>query len=353
MGTTTIVAKGNFLKSKQIGLLGVLVSTLAIYFIVSQINITALGESLVQARYIYVIPAVLLLVLGLVTRAARWRALLSGALPLARSFSIMNVSYLVNGILPLRIGELARVYLAARYEPSVPMLRTASTIIVERLLDLLAVLILLGVALTAGSVPAELRAAAAVAVPVVIAGFLLLIFFSRQRNLAHRLSARFFPPERLVGQRISQWLDHFLDGLIPLTQPRALLQTFFWTALSWGFSTAAGYILMFAFYEEGSWAVACLYIAAASFAIAVPAVPGNLGSYELSILLALSASGYGEPRNTAAAFALVVHGVNLGLYAVVGLIGFVQEGISFGQLSRNVREMRQNYAVTQDIGSRE
>lgn len=349
----TRLVKDVLLKRWQLGLLGALVSILAIYFIISQIDLAALGSALSQARYIYVVPSVLLLFLGLVTRALRWRVLLSRALPLRRAFSILNVSYLVNGILPLRIGELARIYLATRHDPPVPMLKTASTVIVERLLDLLAVLVLLGLALAVGTVPDELRAVGVVAVPMVIVGFMVLLFFAKQRNLAHRLLALVFGSERPLAKQLSSWLDHFLDGLAPLTNFAALLQTLFWTAISWGFSTAAGYILMFAFYDQGSWSAACLYIAAASFAIAVPAVPGNLGSYELSILLALGATGYGEPESTATAFALVVHGVNLALYAVVGLVGFLQEGISLGQLSQSVREMRQSYVTAQDAVSGE
>ena len=88
------------------------------------------------ARYIYVLPTVVFLLLGLVTRAFRWQVLLSGDLPIGRTFSIMNVAYLVNGVLPLRIGEVARIYLATRATPPVPPMKTASTIIVERLLDL-------------------------------------------------------------------------------------------------------------------------------------------------------------------------------------------------------------------------
>jgi len=71
------------------------------------------------------------------------------------------------------------------------------------------------------------------------------------------------------------------------------------------------------------------------------------------MLLALGAVGYGEPRDTATAFALVVHGLNLGLYALMGIIGFIQEGISLGQLSQGVREMRQQRTVTQDVVSTE
>jgi uncharacterized membrane protein YbhN (UPF0104 family) len=134
---------------------------------------------------------------------------------------------------------------------------------------------------------------------------------------------------------------HFLDGLLPLAKPRALFQALVWTVLSWGFSVVAGYILMFAFYPQASWTATCLYIAAAAFAIAVPAVPGNLGPYEGSIILALGAMGFGQPSETVTAFAIVVHGVNLAVHATTGMIGFIQEGISLEQLSQGVREMRQ------------
>ena len=342
------------MKRWQIGLLGAIISILAIYFIVRQIDLNALTHALARAHYVYVIPAILMLIAGLLTRAIRWRVLLSGGLPLNRAFSISNVAYLANSILPLRMGEVVRAYLATRVDPPIPVLKSASTIIVERLLDLLALVVLLGLALAGGVLPAELRAASAFTVPLVVVGFLVLVFLSRQRTLAHRILVWGVGrlPIKQSAQSLSQWLDHFLDGLAPLTQPGALFLALFWTAVSWGFSLAAGYILMLAFYQQASWVATCLFIAAASLVIAIPAVPGSIGPYELSILLALGAVGYSE-RDTATAFALVVHGLNLGLYAVMGIIGFIQEGISLRQLSRGVQEMRQQRMVTQDVVSTE
>ena len=82
-----------------------------------------------------------------------------------------------------------------------------------------------------------------------------------------------------------------------------------------------------------------LYIAAAAFAIALPAVPGNIGTYEASILLALSAMGY-EQSDTAVAFAVMVHAVNVIVHSATGVLGFIREGISLTQLSQGVRQMQ-------------
>lgn len=333
------------------GLLGVFVSALAIYLIFRQIDLPTLGRAFAEARYIYVIPAVVVLIIGQATRALRWQVLLSGGLSLHRAFSITNISYLVNAVLPLRMGEVARVYLATRADPPVPVLKSASTIIVERLLDLLAVVVLLGLVLAIGPLPDELRKVAVIMLPIVVIGFLGLVFLSKQRSLAHRILAAITDrlPSVIAERPLTEWLDHFLDGLMPLTQPRALFLALFWTAVSWGFSIVAGYILMLAFFDQASWVATCLFIAAASLAIAVPAVPGSLGPFELSVVLALSATGYADQPDTVAAFALVVHGVNLIMFSIVGIIGFIQEGISLGQLSQGVQEMRQGRMVTKDV----
>ncbi len=328
----------------RIGIPGIIISLVAIWFIVTQIDLTLFLEALRTARYVYLVPCVLFLLLGLVTRARRWQVLLNDALVLPRAFRIMNVAYLVNGVLPLRIGEVVRVYLASHGEKSVPIPQTTSTIIVERLLDLLAVVVMMLMALSVAPVPAELQRAGMISAGIAISGFLLLVLLAANRNFLHRLLDQVLgkakQEQNSLWQRfpLRQWLDQFLDGLMPITQPRKLLSVCGWTALSWVLSTIAGYWLMFAFFEQGDIATTMLYIAAAAFAIALPAVPGNVGTYEASILLALVAMGYPQSGATLA-FAVMVHAVNVFVHASTGVIGFIQEGVSLGQLRTGVQQM--------------
>lgn len=332
----------NVLRHWRIGLLGLGVSVLALYVIFSQLDLRLLGEALRSARYIYLLPSVLFVLLGLMARAVRWQALLSEGLPLGRAFSILNVAYFVNGVLPLRIGEVARAFLASRADPPVPMMKSASTIIVERLLDVLAVLVILGLALINAPLIEELRSLALFFTPAVIVGFAVLLLLAWQRDFALKAAAALTGRVALLRRlRLVDWLAHFLDGLVPLTQPARLAKVLVWTTIAWTFSLASGFVLMYAFFDAGDWTVTALFTVSASFAVAVPAVPGNLGTYELSILLALGAMGYGEPASTATAFAVVVHAVNLAMNALLGIIGFIQEGISLEQLSQGVRGLQQ------------
>lgn len=324
------------------GLLGVIVSFAAIVFILQQIDLSQLQTALSQARYSYVLPCVLLLLLGLVTRAFRWRVLLDDALPLWRTFNIMNIAYLVNGVVPLRIGELARVFLASqgkRY--SVPVFKATSTIITERLLDLLAVVVMALIALGLSPLPASGQRTALVMGAVAVVGFAVLVGLAAQRTRTEALLG--YLVERIpLLQRfdVQRWAAHFLDGLAPLTRPYALFAAVSWTAVSWIVSIGAGYVLMLAFYDTASVATTMLYISSAAFAIALPAVPGNLGTYEASIVGALALMGYAID-GTAVSFAVMVHAVNLFVHIATGMLGLASEGISLRQLSHGVSKMQQ------------
>lgn len=329
-----------FWKRWRILILGAVVSLAAILIIRSQMNLDQLSTAFAHARYGYLLPAALLVVIGLGFRALRWRALLNDTLPLPRAFSILNVAYLVNGLLPFRAGEVVRAYLATRADPPIPVLTSASSIIVERLLDLLAVLVIMAMALFAAPLPVELRGAALFFAPLTVIGFVVLIALSNQRAFAYRLLDGLIARVPALGRfNLRVLAGHFLDGLMPLTRPRLAARALLLTAISWAFSLATGYILMFAFYDRGSWAAVCLFTAFASFSVAVPAVPGNVGTYEASILLALGALGFGQPLEVATAFAVMVHAVNLLMNILLGIIGFIQEGMTFQLLSQGMRGM--------------
>ena len=329
----------------RIGLLGLAVSVIAIYFILSQIDLAATWEALRSARWVYALPCAVLIAIGLFTRALRWRALLDGVLPLNRAFHILNVAYLANGVLPLRLGELARAYLASRADAQASIPLVLGTVVVERLLDLLSVLGLIALAASV-ALPGELGAAALAVAPLSFIGLIVLVIAATRRDLALRSVAWIAARVPLLRRLdIAHLLDDFLKGLAPLTQPAAFASIVGWSVVSWFFSIAAGYVIMLAFYPQGDWAASALFIAAASLAIAVPAAPGSLGAYEASIVLALGAfAAYGTPVETAAAFALVVHGLNLFMYAALGALGLLREGITLGQLARGVSEAREQKA---------
>lgn len=322
--------------------LGTLVSGVVIVLIARQLDLELLWESLRTANYAWVIPAAVLAALGLYTRAIRWQVLLGGGLRMSRTFHVMNIAYMLNAVLPMRLGEVARAWLASRGEDGVPFFHTASTIVVERLLDLLAVAVFLAIGLVVGPVPDVLRTTGLITTVLALGGFLFLVLLAAKRSWATALF------EAVAGRlpvlkdsplrpRLRMMFDHLLDGLQPIARIGSLSSVLVWTLISWGVSFLTGVVLMLVIYPQADAVATLLFIASASFAVALPAVPGNVGPYEGSILLALGALGYtATPEGLAAgtAFAIIVHATNLGVNSALGIIGMLAEGVSLSQITQ-------------------
>lgn len=324
-------------------LIGVIISAVALAYLLRR-DLSGVRDELAGAHYWAVIPCFALSIVGLWLRSLRWRVLLDYRLSPTHSFHILNVSYLINGVLPLRVGELVRAVLAARVDPPVRILTSLSTVLVERLLDVLAVLVLLGLVLILLPVRLEIGVMGAALGVGSVVGVVALAVFAARPTWAHYLlekGGRVVP--LLRRSQMHNWLDHLLDGIKPLASARATLLLAGWTAVSWFFSVAAGYVLLYAIFDHPTWAASMAMVALAAFVIAVPAVPGSLGPFEAAVAFGLAGAGLVEEASDApsVAFALLVHVVNLLTYVSMGLIGLWAEDVGLGEVTRAARQLRE------------
>ncbi|MCY4018558.1 MAG: lysylphosphatidylglycerol synthase transmembrane domain-containing protein [Chloroflexi bacterium] len=305
--------------------------------LVSRVDLEALLSTLLSADYRFLVISLLIFMLGLFARALRWQSLLGGQLPLHRAFNIMNIAYLVNGVIPLRIGDVTRLFLTVRANKQIPFMYTGSTILVEKLLDVLGVALLAMFATVAAPVSAELRYLAILGAIFSLSGFAALLIMARWRGFTvyaiGRVSNALPLPAGLKPDKLAR---EFLDGLQPLLEFAPLARALIWTAVSWLLSVITNYVLLLAFFDQGDWVAVMFSIASASFAIAIPLVPGNLGAFEFSIVVAFTLLGHNE-LDKITAFALAVHAQNILVYIVTGGLGLIFEGVSLTQLRSRVQ----------------
>ncbi|MDE2857215.1 MAG: lysylphosphatidylglycerol synthase transmembrane domain-containing protein [Chloroflexota bacterium] len=310
--------------------------------LVSRVDLEALLSTLLSADYRFLVASLFFFMSGLFTRALRWQGLLRGQLPLQRAFNIMNIAYLVNGVIPLRIGEVARLFLTTRANKQIPFMQTGSSILVERLLDVLGVALLAMIATAAAPVSAELRQLAMLGAIFSLSGFAALLILARWRGFTDKVIRGISNALPLLeGLKPEQLAREFLDGLQPLLEAAPLARALIWTAISWLLSVITNYVLMLAFFDQGDWVAIMFSIASASFAIAIPLVPGNLGAYEFSIVVAFTLLGHRE-LDKITAFALAVHAQNILVYIATGGLGLIFEGISLTQLRTHAGQLHQN-----------
>lgn len=101
-------------------------------------------ESLKNARYIYLIPIILMAILSHWSRAVRWKLMLEpmGYHPsTANTFYATLTGYFGNNFVP-RAGEIMRCTMLSKYE-KVPFTKALGTVITERLFDFISYLVVI------------------------------------------------------------------------------------------------------------------------------------------------------------------------------------------------------------------
>lgn len=315
--------------------LGLAVSVFTLWLALRGNDLSKIGAELQSGNYLYVIPGILLMVLALIARIFRWRFLLANRISTMHSFHITNIAYLLNVLLPLRLGEIARAFLTTRLTPPLSIFTSFSSIVVERLLDLLAVLIIVVIAVMIAPVPQQIIAAAMATGVLAFVGLAVLAILAVRRDLAHRILDvvdRILPFVERLGLRHT--MDRLLDGIEPLGSIRGMIGAVGWTVVSWFFSILAVYVLFFVFFDHATWLAALLVLAGAALAVALPAMPGNVGPFELAVMAGLAGAGFAQGQSERAfAYALLIHVANVLVYIVMGMIGLQAEKITLGELT--------------------
>ncbi len=309
-----------------------LVSALFLWLALRNVPLAEVAANLGRADVGWLAITLLILAITLWTRAVRWRGLLGWRISLMEAFHIVNISFLMNQ-LPLRAGEVARSLLAGRV--GVPVFTAAASILVERLLDTLFVVLLLALSLAnLPSAPPIAAQTASIFGVLAVVGLGLLLVFARYPHWARALLAfmeRLLPILRRLP--LGRLLEHILDGLQTLTNPRQAAHTLFWTGVAWGMSWVSFYTMHRALgiTDIDLWLSAAISLSLASFSIALPLSMAALGPFEAAIKLTGDMMGI-EP-SLSAALGFLAHGMTVFAYIIGGTIGLVRLGVSLGEVT--------------------
>jgi glycosyltransferase 2 family protein len=252
-----------------------------------------------------------------------------------------NIGYLVTNLFPFRLGELARSYIAGTDpENGISLTQAISSVVLERMLDVLIIVLLFAAAVPfAPSLPDEMQAAGTLLGILAAGGFMVVLvaalYRSRTVGLVRWLLTKVGRPDS------DTWLartEAFLDGFGALTRWQLLLPVLGLSALVWGVIILAYYGGLRGFWPDASLAAALFALCAAGFGISAPSSPGFVGVFHGAIVLGLSV--FPVSTEQALAFALVYHAVMYLIIIALGLISLSQSGQSLGATVAAVRNLR-------------
>ena len=276
-------------------LIGVLFSAVCLVVLFRLINLKDLLESLTRFQWLYLIFSVASLSFGYAMRILRWSIMLR-ATGSAISFAECSAPFLgsiaLNNILPLRLGDVVRALVFPR-SMGIKRVTATSSLIMERLIDLMSLLSCFAIglfAIQAITIPAELKSTAltlsvfgAVALSL---GFLCSAKLSRLFNgLAHKRG------RHVKLGAMYHTVGGLFEGFNSMSRPKVLFGILIISMLVWIGEAGIFYFV--------------LVMSLATLSTLVPSSPGYVGPFHLAAFTAVSLVG--GTASQAGSYAVIVH----------------------------------------------
>lgn len=340
-------------KKNILFILSIIISIACSWLFARKIEWSLLVNALRQANYWFVIPTLVFSMLIYLVRAFRWQGLLSHIkqIHVINLLSITFIGFMANNVLPARVGEALRPFLLYKKE-DVKFSTAVATVIVERIFDMLGLIILTVIVIallphpSGNHHPHMVQAVsgrmdgiresiipslkkwtevfAGVGVLTIASLFLVVIkpdFFKKIL-----LDVCFFLPHK-AKDRILGFYDTFVHGLKILENKSLTVWMLVLSLVIWVLSGAEIYLLGFSFNMHLPFMGACLVAICLALAIALPQAPGYIGVFHIAVLKSLDIFGIQTPA--AQSYAIVLWAIGVFPSTIVGFLFLWREGIAF------------------------
>jgi uncharacterized protein (TIRG00374 family) len=276
---------------------GLAVSVAMVWWAFHKYRLIDIWHQMLTAHPVPLLLAVFLATLPFALRVPRWQLLLRqddggkvAPMPMWRAISI---GFAANNVLPLRAGEVLRVMAITRLAP-VSFGSALSSLAIERVLDALMMILLLGAALVAshfppdltlgGTTPIRVFAARIGAACLAVLAAAVIAAWQRQRTLQ---LVRWILPHNKVGYVLHTFAERVLLGLDALRDFRRAAPVIAWTLVIWLVNAAAFYAVFRAFDFEVGFMGALILQGVLMIGIAIPQGPGFVGTFQLAFAATL------------------------------------------------------------------
>lgn len=305
---------------------GAVISLFCLWFAFKDVDFHALSRSLDHVGWGWVVSSMLLGYFGLVIRSFRWSYLLPMS-PNVRFTNLLSATFIgmmANNILPARVGEVVRAWLLGRRE-GVPVPEALGSIVLERLLDVIAALVILGGCLALSPDLGDrasglLERAGSLVFAIALVAIILLSVLARCRTAVLQWGQR--RTSRMTATWARRGMDgfeKFVQGLDGLRGGRQIATLAVLSLLIWAISIASFQMVAEGLSLQVSPIQMSLVFVIVLFGVAIPSAPGFVGTFHGFCVAGLTMVAGMEPT-PAATFATLVHGTQWLAVTVAGFL---------------------------------
>nr|EES51874.1 MAG: conserved hypothetical protein 374 [Leptospirillum ferrodiazotrophum] len=316
------------------------ISGVALFFALRHVSLKSLGHILWKGHYGWLIPATFLLLAIYGVRALFWRQTLSVTRKVSYPplYSSIVVGFMANSILPFRAGEMVRALYARRLE-NLPLPLLLSTILIERLFDLVSLSLLLFLYLVFGGQGVGGKSL------WIIGGtaglFLALVALVYGRLLVVRMLERTVVPltrGHRLARKLVKTAEQALHGLSSITSPILLVRLFLTSLAIWGLTLILTWFTLITFdVTQNPVRVTLAFLVFTNLAMLIPSSPGGIGVFQLAAVYALSP--FHVPADRAVALSLVNQGLFISVTGILGYVFVTRSHVSLASMQHQALEI--------------
>jgi len=284
-----------------------------------------LPNDLAHANPLLLLAAFVVFYSGFPIRGLRWATLVRQSgfkLGLRDATEILFLSWLVNCLVPAKLGDVYRAWLL-KINSTVSLSRTFGTVFIERILDLFSIVslgLMAGFVSFRNGLPGDVQIVFAIGVVFVL---VLALGLLTLRNFGRRIILRLPLPHRVL-----ELYDRFEEGVFSSMDLRTLPRLVVLTGLAWGTEAMRLYLVVQAFgFQDAHLGISGAFFVAlsASLLTAVPLTPAGIGFVESGVVGLLTIV-YNVPQTEALAITLVDRVISVLSIILIGSIAYALSG---------------------------
>jgi len=320
--------------------IGIALSAILLWWTLRDVSLSTVVHELSRSSAPLFLASAVCATLIFPLRARRWRTILQPVakdLPFGPLWRSTAIGMMVNNLVPARAGEIARAYALTR-ETAVPLATSIASLAVDRLFDMLVLLLMAVAAFLDPAFPrsaeiggqsiGNLAQGSIVLAALLIGALYCLAFFPSRLVSAFEVFARKVSPK--IEERGKAALVRFSEGLSVLKSPRRFGAVFAWTLAHWLLNAFAFWLGFKAVGIELPFSAAVILQTLIAIGVAVPSAPGFFGFFEKLATVGLGIYGIGA--NQATSWAIGFHILSFIPITVIGLYYFTRLGLRFREI---------------------
>lgn len=313
-------------------ILGLAISGWSIWQLAQTVDLTKVGAYFGQLSWPLLTVCLLSVPVAMLVKAIRWRYLfaMQRAPQVPPLLSSLYIGYLMNTVLPARVGELVRAILIGRQD-GVGTPAALATIVLEKLLDVATLALVLVALILLTPLPDWVMPIAQWSAATLVGGFLGLGLMLAARTRVLQIVV--FVEQRVpfLGRlQLSALGASFLDSLAGLGRREALPALLCWSVLVWVCAAITLWAGILGVGIPTGLTAVLLVLVVTNLGMVVPSAPGYVGVFHYLVVTSLQP--FVDDDSHALVAAMILHTIIFGNFIVGGAWFLWRGGHSLGGL---------------------